>query len=705
MDKLVGAISGVLKTPAAPHVQPQTPQGDRQYLRLPLESARRLRWFEKGDVQALTKAHFREKRDLLDAIAALKKVLLRHGLSETKLDEEVSAHVRSAAELAEAHEGVASVLLAALEAHLEEMRSENARLQSSLRMGQHATPNGSSADHAGPPDSSRGANGLPNPHPDALNASTSSTPPRSLAPHLGLPPHHLEHLDLAQLASSSAGTALTRIGPQHATKQHLAALEAQCAQYDKQVSELKTALTQAQQQLMQATTTAAPSSSSISSSRRREGSHSEGAQPSSSAAPSASSSSSQLAQLQDLVLELQEAARDEARRSSRAEARAGRLEGELKTLQAQHRTLLRDHSAAQQRVTELQQRAEAAAATSAARVAEAAAAEGGLRAAAEAREEVAALRQVQSELQASLAAAQGSVSRLEAELQSERHLRSCSQSEAAALSGRCEELAAAHRELSERLAGSRGELERAAYHKKLCCELTAATSRLQEQLVELAGQQAAAGAREQALADRLAAAEDQLAAAEARARSAEASVAAEVERRCAASWSSRALWPQPLREEVAALEGRLAAAEAAVAEAGSRAEAAEAEAVEAREQLRVKSEELAACRLEATRLASSSAQQLQQLRQELAEAQARAAGLRHDLAAERAAAAQVAAAAAREEEVRRCTAAGEASRCGGAGGDGRNGNGHASCTMTAVMTPKWQVQNRVGGGGLYNLDA
>lgn len=42
--------------------------------RLPIDSARKLRWYDKGDVATMVKTHVREKHELLDTIAALKKV-------------------------------------------------------------------------------------------------------------------------------------------------------------------------------------------------------------------------------------------------------------------------------------------------------------------------------------------------------------------------------------------------------------------------------------------------------------------------------------------------------------------------------------------------------------------------------------------------------------------------------------------------------
>jgi len=55
---------------------PPPESADKQYLRLPVDSARKLRWYDKGDVQQLTRQHLREKHVLLDTITALKKVRL-----------------------------------------------------------------------------------------------------------------------------------------------------------------------------------------------------------------------------------------------------------------------------------------------------------------------------------------------------------------------------------------------------------------------------------------------------------------------------------------------------------------------------------------------------------------------------------------------------------------------------------------------------
>lgn len=42
---------------------------------MPVDSAKKLRWYDKAEVASLTRQHVREKHLLLDTIAALKKVI------------------------------------------------------------------------------------------------------------------------------------------------------------------------------------------------------------------------------------------------------------------------------------------------------------------------------------------------------------------------------------------------------------------------------------------------------------------------------------------------------------------------------------------------------------------------------------------------------------------------------------------------------
>ncbi|GIL82516.1 hypothetical protein Vretifemale_11337 [Volvox reticuliferus] len=406
-----------------------------------------------------------------------------------------------------------------------------------------------------------------------------------------------------------------------------------------------------------------------------------------------------------MLLSLQEVAQEEARKASLADARAMRLEGELKALQGQHKAMVKENAVLQQQVTQLREEVEAAAAAAEARLAEAAAASEGSRAAVEAREEAAALRQINTTLRAELSSVQGCISRLEADLQLAHQREATSAAtlaEAEVVARRSDGLAAANMQLMQRLAESKTELEMAAYYKKVCGELTEAKSLLEEQLLSLGSLLSASELKLADMAARATAAEEHAALAECRARVAESSIAAEVERRCGAALSSRALWPPALRDEVDRLEARVGKAEAALAAAEQRAEAAIRTEAELREQLSVKAEELAVITQESVAATSSFAAQLQQLREALAESQARTAGLQDDLAQSR----------AREEAALAAAAAADtaglshaAQRRHSSGGNSNGVIASSISTTTAVMTPKWQIQNKVGGGGLYNLDA
>ena len=149
-----------------------TPAGpEKQYLRLPVESARRLRWYDKADMQALVKTHLQagwqlpvscsslsfpvasvpfpvlcryepryepcvppsplqEKRELNEAVSVLKRMLVRSGAaSEAEMDLELSHVLERADEVREADEGVHEVLLLSLQAGVEQLQEANARLQ------------------------------------------------------------------------------------------------------------------------------------------------------------------------------------------------------------------------------------------------------------------------------------------------------------------------------------------------------------------------------------------------------------------------------------------------------------------------------------------------------------------------------------------------------------------------------------------------
>ena len=62
-------------TPAAPQDSAAKAQ---QYLRLPIESAKKLRWYDRPDLNNLVQQNLREKNDILGVNAALRQVRHAH---------------------------------------------------------------------------------------------------------------------------------------------------------------------------------------------------------------------------------------------------------------------------------------------------------------------------------------------------------------------------------------------------------------------------------------------------------------------------------------------------------------------------------------------------------------------------------------------------------------------------------------------------
>lgn len=134
-----GAASQI-KQLTAPEVKPvaaanpaANAQNDKQYLRLPIESARKLRWYDKEDLQAIVKTHVREKRELLDAITALKKLLIRAGYTDATLDLETRHLLTHVENLRESDDGVHMTLLVGAQAELEILKARNIELEADLQ--------------------------------------------------------------------------------------------------------------------------------------------------------------------------------------------------------------------------------------------------------------------------------------------------------------------------------------------------------------------------------------------------------------------------------------------------------------------------------------------------------------------------------------------------------------------------------------------
>eukprot|EP00884_Botryococcus_braunii_P010591 jgi/Botrbrau1/19533/Bobra.0035s0028.1 len=92
-----------------------------QLIRLPREAAYKLKWFDGGDASALIETHTREKLQLQNTIAALKKELVK-ALGEEQaagLEEQVTQLLEQAERQQRVDDGVASVLLLAARRQME----------------------------------------------------------------------------------------------------------------------------------------------------------------------------------------------------------------------------------------------------------------------------------------------------------------------------------------------------------------------------------------------------------------------------------------------------------------------------------------------------------------------------------------------------------------------------------------------------------
>eukprot|EP00882_Tetradesmus_deserticola_P030308 GHRQ01034014.1.p1 GENE.GHRQ01034014.1~~GHRQ01034014.1.p1 ORF type:complete len:169 (+),score=82.96 GHRQ01034014.1:594-1100(+) len=105
----------------------------KQYLRLPVDSAKKLRWYDKADVASLTRQHVCEKHLLLDTITALKKVMIRAGFTDAALDEEAWQLVAAAEAVRLADHGTESVLLLAVQAELEEVSAARQQMEEEVQ--------------------------------------------------------------------------------------------------------------------------------------------------------------------------------------------------------------------------------------------------------------------------------------------------------------------------------------------------------------------------------------------------------------------------------------------------------------------------------------------------------------------------------------------------------------------------------------------
>ncbi|PSC74921.1 zinc ion binding [Micractinium conductrix] len=100
----------------------QDANGEQQYLRLPVESAKKLRWFDRQDINMLMTLHLREKQELFEANSALRQVLRRRGVADAAVDAELALINRQVDEMRLQEHGVNQVLVLAAQAEVDTLK-------------------------------------------------------------------------------------------------------------------------------------------------------------------------------------------------------------------------------------------------------------------------------------------------------------------------------------------------------------------------------------------------------------------------------------------------------------------------------------------------------------------------------------------------------------------------------------------------------
>eukprot|EP00210_Caulerpa_lentillifera_P004055 g3868.t1 len=124
---LLDTVSGIVKQNAAKLTTVSTNSVDqKQYLRLPLESARRLRWYDSLDLNQIVRSHIREKQELIELNNLLRKILVDKNLvNEEVIDGALLRRMTEIDNTQVINESVASALLISIQSELTNLKAKS----------------------------------------------------------------------------------------------------------------------------------------------------------------------------------------------------------------------------------------------------------------------------------------------------------------------------------------------------------------------------------------------------------------------------------------------------------------------------------------------------------------------------------------------------------------------------------------------------
>jgi len=107
---------------------------DTKYVRLPVDSARQLRWYDQKDIKLLIHLHLKEKHELYLANAALRDALQKAPGKQSQVS---TARLSKAIDrMASKDASISDILVLSAENEIEQLKADNARLKAEMRGAQ-----------------------------------------------------------------------------------------------------------------------------------------------------------------------------------------------------------------------------------------------------------------------------------------------------------------------------------------------------------------------------------------------------------------------------------------------------------------------------------------------------------------------------------------------------------------------------------------
>lgn len=105
-----------------------------QYVRIPIDSAKKLRWYDRKDLCLLIQLHLKEKKELFEANSALRQILQHHGVRLEKFESEVHHNNWQVDLMKEADNAVKFVLEISSQGEIDTLRGQVESLEGEVLM-------------------------------------------------------------------------------------------------------------------------------------------------------------------------------------------------------------------------------------------------------------------------------------------------------------------------------------------------------------------------------------------------------------------------------------------------------------------------------------------------------------------------------------------------------------------------------------------